>query len=274
MRPALDRLAQAAVRQDHGSHPSQAARMRPPATAAANLWPPRGCSSMAEHQLPKLNTGVRFPSSAPVESPARWHFLTIPSEALRRAGRRRPRADLLDRGNRSLSGALDGGALDGAGFRVDRAAPRGLLRRSHSVRRRLTPVSAGSRSQRFSSPTSMIFATWAMPGPSVSSSRRDWPPFRTATLHGRRIVPSTPWGSLACASTTSATPEARSLHQPARAPKSSCRGWSRFGSRAALIYRHATPGSGQRRSQAVRRSGCCRVLDRSDRSGSSSRGSG
>jgi hypothetical protein len=26
---------------------------------------PRRCSSMAEHQLPKLNTRVRFPSSAP-----------------------------------------------------------------------------------------------------------------------------------------------------------------------------------------------------------------
>src|SRR5690625_2405888 len=26
----------------------------------------RGCSSMAEHQLPKLRTGVRFPSPAPI----------------------------------------------------------------------------------------------------------------------------------------------------------------------------------------------------------------
>ena len=50
---------------------------RPTAAEAANLWPARGCSSMAEHQLPKLNTGVRFPSSAPVERPARWHFLEI-----------------------------------------------------------------------------------------------------------------------------------------------------------------------------------------------------
>jgi hypothetical protein len=31
---------------------------------SASLRPTRGCSSMAEHQLPKLNTGVRFPSSA------------------------------------------------------------------------------------------------------------------------------------------------------------------------------------------------------------------
>jgi hypothetical protein len=26
----------------------------------------RGCSSMVEQQLPKLNTGVRFPSPAPI----------------------------------------------------------------------------------------------------------------------------------------------------------------------------------------------------------------
>ena len=32
---------------------------------------------MAEHQLPKLNTGVRFPSSAPDESPARQPFLPV-----------------------------------------------------------------------------------------------------------------------------------------------------------------------------------------------------
>jgi hypothetical protein len=31
---------------------------------SAKLRRHRGCSSMAEHQLPKLNTGVRFPSSA------------------------------------------------------------------------------------------------------------------------------------------------------------------------------------------------------------------
>jgi hypothetical protein len=32
---------------------------------ASLLGQPRRCSSMAEHQLPKLNTRVRFPSSAP-----------------------------------------------------------------------------------------------------------------------------------------------------------------------------------------------------------------
>ena len=30
----------------------------------ATIGAVRGCSSMAEHQLPKLNTGVRFPSPA------------------------------------------------------------------------------------------------------------------------------------------------------------------------------------------------------------------
>src|SRR5262245_4234931 len=39
---------------------------RPPDACgtADNLAASCGCSSMAEHQLPKLNTGVRFPSSA------------------------------------------------------------------------------------------------------------------------------------------------------------------------------------------------------------------
>lgn len=33
--------------------------------AVLNLFISRGCSSMVEHQLPKLNTWVRFPSPAP-----------------------------------------------------------------------------------------------------------------------------------------------------------------------------------------------------------------
>src|SRR6185312_1451297 len=36
---------------------------RPPGTLSGT----RGCSSMAEHQLPKLTVGVRFPSPAPRE---------------------------------------------------------------------------------------------------------------------------------------------------------------------------------------------------------------
>ena len=36
---------------------------------------------MAEHQLPKLNTGVRFPSSAPGESPARGGYLAVTRSA-------------------------------------------------------------------------------------------------------------------------------------------------------------------------------------------------
>src|SRR5262245_9575510 len=38
---------------------------------SASLAPTCGCSSMAEHQLPKLNTGVRFPSSAPAGEQAK-----------------------------------------------------------------------------------------------------------------------------------------------------------------------------------------------------------
>src|SRR5688572_16268236 len=46
-------------------------------TRAPLHWPPsvasealaRGCSSMAEHQLPKLTVGVRFPSPAPPQNP-------------------------------------------------------------------------------------------------------------------------------------------------------------------------------------------------------------
>ena len=46
------------------------ARMTSPPDVSL-LKHPRRCSSMAEHQLPKLNTRVRFPSSAPPKSQVR-----------------------------------------------------------------------------------------------------------------------------------------------------------------------------------------------------------
>src|SRR5256885_16787282 len=40
-------------------------RLEPDSGFAYTLQAPRGCSSMAEQKLPKLTTGVRFPSPAP-----------------------------------------------------------------------------------------------------------------------------------------------------------------------------------------------------------------
>ena len=42
----------------------------PPDPGAATLSTLRGCSSMVEHQLPKLNTGVRFSVPALVKRPS------------------------------------------------------------------------------------------------------------------------------------------------------------------------------------------------------------
>ncbi len=50
----------------------------------------RGCSSMAEHQLPKLNMRVRFPSSAPCDvsgHPGRPNPIDVGSAVRRSAGR-------------------------------------------------------------------------------------------------------------------------------------------------------------------------------------------
>jgi hypothetical protein len=54
-------------------HATSVSARLPPAMLMNEVTPgaslpkqPRRCSSMAEHQLPKLNTRVRFPSSAPV----------------------------------------------------------------------------------------------------------------------------------------------------------------------------------------------------------------
>ena len=48
--------------------PRRLSARSPIRTAAAQAlgWRPRGCSSAAEHQLPKLRTRVRFPSPAPM----------------------------------------------------------------------------------------------------------------------------------------------------------------------------------------------------------------
>src|SRR5699024_7814491 len=48
-----------------GNHPAEFGMLAPLRSARG---PPRGCSSMVEHQLPKLITRVRFPSPAPFDS--------------------------------------------------------------------------------------------------------------------------------------------------------------------------------------------------------------
>src|SRR5262249_48334952 len=65
----LDLLADGSIRQDH---PPKRTRGRAPPPARARRTRlvesarSRGCGSMVERKLPKLETGVRFPSSAPL----------------------------------------------------------------------------------------------------------------------------------------------------------------------------------------------------------------
>lgn len=55
----------------------------------------RGCGSMVELQLPKLATGVRFPSSAPGGKPVRTQYFKRLAGFLFRAQRKRRSADFV-----------------------------------------------------------------------------------------------------------------------------------------------------------------------------------
>ena len=78
----------------------------------ATIGPPRGCSSEAEHQLPKLRTRVRFSSPAPDKHPGQSHYLlpgsilTTHPNALHRASIARA---IYTKGLGSARSGVDGG---------------------------------------------------------------------------------------------------------------------------------------------------------------------
>lgn len=81
--------------------------------------PPRGCSLMVEHELPKLRARVRFPSPAPYESPrprARG-FVVVPDPSRRRA------PDSHQKAGRRPSAGRPARADRGASLRSPRALP-------------------------------------------------------------------------------------------------------------------------------------------------------
>ena len=108
--PGGELLADGAVGQDHGGDASWRRR--------TTLTGPCGCSSAAEHQLPKLRTRVRFPSPAPATTKAppvggavvvlvtRWGY------ARWRALRRRPKPSQQEH---QRDGRLDLERATGAG---------------------------------------------------------------------------------------------------------------------------------------------------------------
>ena len=72
---------------------------------------PRGCSSMVEQQLPKLNTRVRFPSPAPFSSPLISPNVWTDPRNSRYLAPIRPQASPRVRSQPSVSGGMIGGHM-------------------------------------------------------------------------------------------------------------------------------------------------------------------
>jgi hypothetical protein len=129
----------------------------------------RGCSSMAEHQLPKLTVRVRFPSPAPPQRPSS-QAVPAPSWPLR-FRRRTPACPLRARcpGRQwAIQSRRDGSVPVGCGVQVDaRGAGARMSHAGHEIRQRRS----GLRSQRVSRVAEIVKVNAAI----VEAGSRDGP---------------------------------------------------------------------------------------------------